>query len=1032
MKSFSTIKVAVCIIAILASAINSSAQISSNGEDPGAVRWNSVKTANFKIIYPRGLDSLAKVYGTELERFRTSESVTSGLLPGEGYRHRTPVILHAFHGVSNGSVAWAPRRMDLYTLPDFYNSLEPMLWTKSLAVHEERHLAQMQFGYKGWLKPLNWIIGQTATGAYSAIWPSNWMLEGDAVVAETALTNSGRGRSADFLDYYMMAFDEGDWRNWYKWRYGSYRYYAPNYYALGYMTIAGNRYCFDDPQYTERYFSRIAKNPFRFFNTQKTTKMASGMGFRESFDTVMTTFHRIWKYEADQRAPFTASETVQDTTGKWFTQISDNVLADGKIYGVLAGIAESSSLVEYDIESGELTKLRPFSSYAGGLTYADGKLWWSESIPDPRWTLKMSSQIRYYDLKTGRVGKLTTSGRYFNPDISEDGKVLVALECPLDSRINISLISIPDGKKLACRNLPDTLQATEAIFFKDKLIVTAISDHGTGIYAVNSDLSGELSCISEPLPISIRNLMDFDGLLYFSSDRDGTVELYSLDINNGETRQYTSLPYGGDDYCFDGKNLYYTALQKEGRLLHKSLASELKNEVVSFKDIHHYPIADKLSAQEAEIAAKKGISLDNLTGNFETEFSKPKKYIKPLNIMRFHSWAPLYYDYDSVRNLSGDEDYETGSLGATALFQNSLGTAWGSIGYSYHKDPYSYLYSGNHNKYRHSGHIAFVYRGLYPVFELSADFNDRDAIMYYRLNNDGKESITGLLLDKPSLNGYAKVYIPFDLSSGGWNRGLIPQVSYSIGNDLFDKAIKYTHTNTAFSGMTSFSTYAGYKKGNSTYMQTLGASLRGYVLRPTASSCTYPRLGIGAEIGYNSRIMLDDIYSSSAYIYGYGYLPGFTQTQGLRLTAKYQHQFEAGDIRQNSVTVTPRGYANMGVDSYLRYSSRNHLNITADYAIPIWFGDLSALSPVTYIKNFELTPHFDCTMFSLDKNITDGFIFSAGATFVAKLANLLWIPFDCSYGVRIDYNGGSSYNNIKNAGCDLNHFYVGVVFDIDL
>ena len=273
------------------------AQFYTNGDDPGKTRWSRMDSPHYRIIYPSGLDSLARVYGHELERFRMAESISSGLVPGEGYRKRTPVILHAFNGISNGSITWAPKRADLYTLQDAYDP-EPMPWIKSLAVHESRHMAQMQFGYKGWLKPLTYIIGDMAVGAYSAIWPSNWFLEGDAVVAETALTNYGRGRSADFLSYYMMAFDNADWRNWYRWRYGSYRHYSPNHYALGYLTIAGTRYCFDDPLFTERYFARTASNPFRFFNTQKTVKQASGKRFKDSFSEIMTGFHEIWKEEA--------------------------------------------------------------------------------------------------------------------------------------------------------------------------------------------------------------------------------------------------------------------------------------------------------------------------------------------------------------------------------------------------------------------------------------------------------------------------------------------------------------------------------------------------------------------------------------------------------------------------------------------------------------------------------------------------------------------------------------------------------------
>ena len=304
------------------------AQFSSNGDDPGRLRWFRMDTPAYRLIYPAGCDSLAMSYGNELERFRLSESISSGLVPGEGYRRKTPIILHTHHGISNAAVTWAPKRIDIYTLPDAYDP-EPVPWTKTLAVHESRHLAQMQFGYKGWLKPLTFIVGDMAPGAYSALWPNTWFLEGDAVTAETALTSTGRGRTADFLDYYMMAFDNGDWRNWYRWRYGSYRHYAPDHYALGYLTIAGTRYCFDDPLFTERYFSRLAANPFRFSNAQKTVRQASGKSFRKSFSDIMSSFHDIWKEEAETRRPFTKAEQLQ-TGGKWDKTVPGNVSARGE------------------------------------------------------------------------------------------------------------------------------------------------------------------------------------------------------------------------------------------------------------------------------------------------------------------------------------------------------------------------------------------------------------------------------------------------------------------------------------------------------------------------------------------------------------------------------------------------------------------------------------------------------------------------------------------------------------------------------
>ena len=474
-------------------------------------------------------------------------------------------------------------------------------------------------------------------------------------------------------------------------------------------------------------------------------------------------------------------------------------------------------------------------------------------------------------------------------------------------------------------------------------------------------------------------------------------------------------------------------LTKDGRLLHKAPALETAGKEVDFNDIHQYRVADKLTMQERASAAQKCIPWADSAKDYKTTFSKPERYRKPLNILRFHSWAPLYFNYDRVRNLSGDLTYETASAGATALFQNSLGTAWGSVGYSFHKDPFAGVYKDGSHKYRHSGHILFTYSGLYPVFEFSADFNDNAAIQYSRLITEirghVKEQVVGLLLDKPSFQGSVKVYIPFNFSSGGWSSGFIPQISYAGSNDLFNKSLLDLSKNGIFAVPDKSEEY---HKGKNVYMQTLRASVRGYALRPVPASGTFPRFGIGAEAGYSTRIMMDDLYSASAYCYAYGYLPGITLTQGLKLTARYQHQFRAELRRENAISVAPRGFENSSAEYIIRNLSYDHLKLTADYAIPLWFGDISFLSPVAYIKNFEITPHFDYTMFSLGKGLTDGGLFSAGASIVAKLANLLWIPYDCSIGITASYNGGPSFNVIKNSGYPMDNHYIGFVFDISL
>ena len=126
------------LAAVFAFSPEASAQFYLEGSDPFG-RWSELGTAHFRIIYPAGLDSLARTYAISLETWHPSVGLSAGMAPGSGQWGKTPVILHAFHPYSNGSVVWAPKRMDLFTRPDPYGSL-PQSWVTQLAVHESRHL----------------------------------------------------------------------------------------------------------------------------------------------------------------------------------------------------------------------------------------------------------------------------------------------------------------------------------------------------------------------------------------------------------------------------------------------------------------------------------------------------------------------------------------------------------------------------------------------------------------------------------------------------------------------------------------------------------------------------------------------------------------------------------------------------------------------------------------------------------------------------------------------------------------------------
>ena len=181
-------------LVLLVSASRLSAQFYLTGEDPSGVKWSMVKSDNYKLIYPNGTDSLAVRYINLLEKWRPY--VMAGV---KANPRPLPVVLHPFTTQSNGMVTWAPKRVELYTVPPA-NGLYPQNWEEQLAIHESRHVGQMTIFTKGVFKPLNLLLGEQITGLGVGVYASKWLLEGDAVVAETELTGTGRGRSASFMD----------------------------------------------------------------------------------------------------------------------------------------------------------------------------------------------------------------------------------------------------------------------------------------------------------------------------------------------------------------------------------------------------------------------------------------------------------------------------------------------------------------------------------------------------------------------------------------------------------------------------------------------------------------------------------------------------------------------------------------------------------------------------------------------------------------------------------------------------------------
>ena len=931
-----------------------SAQIYTSGAENPEIRWNTIETRNYRIVYPACADSLALEYAKSLESLREAQKTSLGFAPNELYTKKMPVLLHAYSATSNGMVTWAPRRMELYATPESINP-ESTPWVTQLAIHEGRHVAQMQLGKAGkGFGIFNTLSGELWAGAVSALYPGPAILEGDAVVAETALSNTGRGRTADFLEYYRVSFADSLWRNYWQWRYGSQKRYTPDHYRVGYMLLAGMRTTFDEPSFMNRYNERIASRIFPILNLQKTIKEVSGKDLNRAFMDIQKDFAAEWAAQDSLRAPFVEGEDVT-RKARLYDSYSSLTFTDDGLYALHAALDKSTELVKI-LPDGKTESMGAFSSGVSRLVWdnANRRLMWAETQPSLLFPMESFSRLKYLR-NNGQLKSYPIKARIFNPASSKVAAMHAVVQYYENGQASVKLISSGKGVPFEEYQAPAGLQPVEPVWIGSDLYASGITEEGFSIYRLP-----DWEPLFAPAHSKINRVFEADSLIWFTSDRDGVNNLHSVNPRTGELLQRTSTRFGANEFAFSPEGeLYYVAPTVEGRVVRRLPADSLLAIPVSFNAIR-VERAERLSAQESlKPAAYTG------------EISAPKAYKKALHPVKLHSWLPLYVEYEPIERLSLEKISDEGSLGATALFQNELGSAYGSLGVSLLSATDSLV------QFRPSLHAQYVWTGWGPVFEFRADIAERARHGQYFKRVSTTEGMsfpsTTLDLDGTALNFTAAVSIPFNLSGGGWRRGIVPYFRASWSNDVMSTLDANLYTNTLVIDIREHSGVFLSKQG-----------VRAYTMRPIPSSCIFPRLGVGADVGFTSTYSLYSTYPGYSYVKAYGYLPGLVSTHGLRLSGDWRHSAQS---------------------DWLLYDS---FEAKADYAFPFGSVEWSFLGPVAYIRNFEAILHGSAYWEKNDSYITNNkntlTEFTAGITLQARLSNLLWSPYDTRIGLKYIHN----------------------------
>ena len=896
------------ILLLLLITFSLSAQYYVVGQDPASVHWNQINTAHFRLIYPVAFEKKAQYTANLLESSYPNTSSSLGKEPA-----KVPVIFHTQDVTANAFSVWAPRRMEFYTCPP--QNTYAQNWLEQLAIHEYRHIVQMDKINQGFTRALSYIIGEQGTAAVVGLFVPLWMMEGDAVCAETGLSKSGRGRIPGFeMELRAQLLEKGKY-TYDKAVFGSFRDYVTDHYVLGYQLVANARKWYGRDVW-DKTLNSVAKYPYAVIPFDMGLKKRTGLKKIGLYNRTMAATDSLWRhqgshttYTAFRRIPTSphsayarykyphylndslilAERTTLDDISRFVTikrSGGEKVIFTPGLYS-----SEVISVATNPDNHSELIQNKPGTFTADNLSTNKGLVVWTEKVNDVRWTNRSYSVIKILDLSSGQTRQLTHRSRLFGPSISHDGKQIVAVKMSEDNHSDLVIINATTGEEIHTLLSSAFEQYINPTWSDDgrNIVFMVLGQQGKSIRIINP-VNKKGRELLPPTFTEIANPILVRNWVFFNGSFSGIENIYALDTIKAVVYQVTSSAFGSfngypspdfsrmvySNYTSNGFELAETDLKPQ----QWKLLSKVKNTFAG--------------PYQAIVDQENGI-VDSLTAGHRVFEST--KYNRFTHLLNFHSWAPAYVD------VNGSEY----SPGITFNSQNALSTAIATVGYAY-----------NTNEQTGRFHADLSYLGWYPAMDLKFSTGMRAALDSNARRYTWNES-----------NMKFSTYVPLKFNNGKYFIGIRPEIGLN-----FDQITHNASTDTRLIEGTirsvSYRLYAyNYIKSNSKDMA--------------------PRWGQTVDLNFRHTPFGDNNLGSIGSVETMLYFPGIGRHHSLRIYGGLQ-QRNPGDYSYASLVSYPRGY-------YYR-DDDNLMSLGFNYKLPLLYPDLT-IGPLLYIKRLKANFFFD-------------------------------------------------------------------------
>lgn len=827
--------------------IAASAQYYETGQDPSNLKWLQTKTDRFTVIYPEKYGSQGIEFARALDK-----AYSDLLLLFPDRKFRIPVIIHNYTVSSNGYVAWAPRRMEIYPSPE-QNSI-PLDQYRQLALHELTHVMQMESLNTGFTKALSFAFGEQFTGAVASLLPL-WYMEGDAVFAETVLSGSGRGKAASFQkELKALAIEKEHIYKFDKMLNASFRNYTPDHYHYGYQMVAWSL-AKNDPKLWNKTLKLTASQPFTLnpvnISLNRNANLTKYKLFKQTFDSLTT----LWK-EDIARAKSVSYEQL-NPSGKrdYVNYFSPQYVGRDSVIAIKTSFSGAPAFVL--IRPSEKSEKRLFSPgrvYPYFFSSGGGNIVWVETHGDPRWENREYSVIKIKKIKSGKVRQLTFKSRYMAASISPDGRLIAAAENSINNQNSLVIINPSDGKRLEEIPSPGNAPLQRPQWSDDGSLITVIylTEAGEGIMSYNiATKTWEIMVEAEKYDLQSAFLRN-DSLFYVSS-ATGTENIFLLSPWN-KSIPVTRSRFGATDINLSGTSIFFSDYSSSGNNICKISLSDIQDEqYVPVKPVSY--LADRFDYNS-------GSKPDENVSFYSTQ-----RYKKWQHLLGVHSWMPIYADIEAIQS-----DPSSIRPGITIMSQNQLSTLVASASYEYSADRRNIL------------HSRVTWSGWYPVFESRIDYGYPPVIDLLGETVSWGPSDPNLL--KRISN---TISIPLSFSPGQFSQTLYPSFSIDYLNRYLylKENNSYDYGQFHMTGRLYFSNYSRY-----------------------AYRDIYPKLAQVFDLSYTFAPYDKLVYGSDLYLKTAFFFPGIFRNNGIRFRFETEKQNFTKYLTSNKIHF-PRSYFNI-------------------------------------------------------------------------------------------------------------------------